>query len=359
MSFIPNDIEALPESKRAFFAPVFRLNEEKDFPYSLSDCLNCEYCILQLPESDRAFVGFLLLGPFLTRNVDQKTFQKLTDNSAFSSEPIQFLREYYALVPVIEDPVAFQEKCFAIQQAMLQLNLKGTVGTPSAGPAPMEAYSLVREELFRLEGQMLRFVAEGDTQNALRILEKRLTIAPNPQQKSLYAMHALLRREVEAAGVPPFYLDPSRNRLLAEADLCTNPSERKDVLRKIVIEYSTLVRNYSFQGHSPVIRNVLRYIHLHLSDDLSLQTLAKEYSVNASYLSSLFSREIGMTVTDYVNRLRINKAKQLLRNTDNQIQDIAADCGIYDVNYFRKLFKKIVGMTPTEYVISIRNRRKF
>ena len=63
---------------------------------------------------------------------------------------------------------------------------------------------------------------------------------------------------------------------------------------------------------------------------------------------------MGVTLTDYISQQRVRKAITLINSSDMQIQDIASESGIYDVNYFRKLFKKITGKTPTEYVKQVR-----
>ena len=60
-------------------------------------------------------------------------------------------------------------------------------------------------------------------------------------------------------------------------------------------------------------------------------------------------KETGSTLTEYVNRKRVEHAIFLLNSTNLQIQEIAAACGIPDVNYFTKIFKKQVGNTPKEY----------
>ena len=72
-------------------------------------------------------------------------------------------------------------------------------------------------------------------------------------------------------------------------------------------------------------------------------------NVNASYLSKLFKKETGITLTEYVAKKRIEQAAFLLTSTNLQIQTVAQNCGIYDVNYFTKLFKKHTGKTPKEY----------
>ena len=70
---------------------------------------------------------------------------------------------------------------------------------------------------------------------------------------------------------------------------------------------------------------------------------------NACYLSTLFRRECGCTLTEYVNRRRIDRALALLRDSDQRIQEIAEACGFSDVNYFICLFKRQTGVTPGQY----------
>ena len=98
-----------------------------------------------------------------------------------------------------------------------------------------------------------------------------------------------------------------------------------------------------------LVRKVITNIIYDLTADLSLKVQAKELNVNPSYLSTLFKKETGQTLTEFVNRKRIEHAILLLNSTDMQIQVVAQYCGIPDVNYFTKTFKKIVGKTPKEY----------
>jgi len=90
-------------------------------------------------------------------------------------------------------------------------------------------------------------------------------------------------------------------------------------------------------------------IDMGLGGDLSLKYLAQMQGINASYLSSLFRKETGQTITDYVNQKRMRMAMQLLGTTELQVQTVAQRCGIPDVNYFSKLFKKHAQRTPREY----------
>ena len=73
--------------------------------------------------------------------------------------------------------------------------------------------------------------------------------------------------------------------------------------------------------------------------------------MNASYLSTLFKRETGMTLTDYVNRKRIEHAIYLLKTTTLPISVVGQRCGIQDDNYFTKIFKKYTTVTPKQFRI--------
>ncbi len=110
-----------------------------------------------------------------------------------------------------------------------------------------------------------------------------------------------------------------------------------------------LVQNYSFQKYTPLVRKAMNYIELNIGKGVSLKDLAGELNVNASYLSTVFKKEIGQTVTEYINQRRVEMAILYLNTSSMQIQDIAFQVGICDVNYFSKVFKKITGMTPTKY----------
>lgn len=118
---------------------------------------------------------------------------------------------------------------------------------------------------------------------------------------------------------------------------------------QMIHKYCLLVHNHSLKGYSLLVQKVMIQIDLDISADLSLKALAKLLNVNASYLSTLFKKETGSTLTNYVNQKRIDHAILLLNSTSMQIQLIAHHCGFSDLNYFTRTFKKNIGKTPQEY----------
>lgn len=98
-----------------------------------------------------------------------------------------------------------------------------------------------------------------------------------------------------------------------------------------------------------IIRDALKYIHLHYKEDISVQDLSNYLSISNSYFSQLFSRETGIGFSKYLMNYRVERAKELLSGTPMRVYQIAADVGYSDVKYFLKVFKKMTGMSPQSY----------
>ena len=82
---------------------------------------------------------------------------------------------------------------------------------------------------------------------------------------------------------------------------------------------------------------------------LSTQTIADEFHVNASYISRAFRRKIGVTITEYIESVRMTRAKELLSMTDVPICNVSLNVGFEDANYFTRVFKKATGFPPSKY----------
>ena len=97
------------------------------------------------------------------------------------------------------------------------------------------------------------------------------------------------------------------------------------------------------------VRRVLMYVNRHYGQPLSLLEVAEKVGLHPNYLSALFARNMQCGFTHYLQRMRIEKAKTLLRATNRKISDIALSVGFTDGKYFAKVFKSITGMTPQQY----------
>ena len=99
-----------------------------------------------------------------------------------------------------------------------------------------------------------------------------------------------------------------------------------------------------------LVESVKQYLDDHYGEKITTKDLSKKFGLVPSYLSTLFRQEQGMSPSDYLNRLRIEKAKVLLlENIFLTVREIAEITGYADQLYFSKVFKKETGMTPSEF----------
>ena len=94
---------------------------------------------------------------------------------------------------------------------------------------------------------------------------------------------------------------------------------------------------------------IIKYLSRNFNQDLDINILARQFSLSPSYFSHLFKQYAQKSVIEYLNELRISRAKQFLEKEESSIGEIATRVGFYDLNYFSRKFKAIVGITPTEY----------
>lgn len=98
---------------------------------------------------------------------------------------------------------------------------------------------------------------------------------------------------------------------------------------------------------------ILQYVNKNFTSDISLQNISKKFTINPSYASQLFKKELNMTFTEYLTKMRISYACKLLDRMDMSIDAVAEKSGYNDYFYFIKSFKKVVGVTPRQYRESI------
>lgn len=99
----------------------------------------------------------------------------------------------------------------------------------------------------------------------------------------------------------------------------------------------------------PVITKAKQFINHNYTEDLSLPDVAKACNTSTFYFCKIFKRETGMSFTEYLSSVRIEKAKNLLLNRELQISEIGYEVGFQSLTHFNRVFKKRVGQSPSEY----------
>ncbi|MDD3409901.1 MAG: AraC family transcriptional regulator [Eubacteriales bacterium] len=102
--------------------------------------------------------------------------------------------------------------------------------------------------------------------------------------------------------------------------------------------------------HNPAkLNEITEWIRINLTKPLTVQSIAAKFGYSADYLSSMFRRHMDVNIVKYIRNMRINRAKELLLNTQKQVQEIACEIGYTDEKYFMRQFKAVENMTPSDF----------
>ncbi|MDE5823153.1 MAG: helix-turn-helix domain-containing protein, partial [Lachnospiraceae bacterium] len=213
------------------------------------------------------------------------------------------------------------------------------------------------EMRYALEAQLLDAVFSANEAKAMALVSKlssvtlprRLSDELRDYKNYTIAFNTLFRKKAEEAGVHPVHIDLCSNQHVQLIEQVTSREQCYTVWSKITLDYCRLIRKHTLKDYSLLTQKIITYINSDLTADLSLKAMSDWLNVNASYLSTLFKKEVGMPLTDFVNRQRIEQAKKLLIVTELPTKTIAQQCGIPDIYYFSRLFKKRTGVTPKLY----------
>lgn len=115
-----------------------------------------------------------------------------------------------------------------------------------------------------------------------------------------------------------------------------------DVLAEFVLEHHN-------QHNLKAVREAVQFIESKYFQELSLDEIARNVYLSPNYFSSIFRKETGYTVSDYITKIRIEKAKELLKNLENSVSDVGLKVGYHDPRYFCRVFKAVVGIPPSKY----------
>ncbi|MFC5651860.1 response regulator [Paenibacillus solisilvae] len=167
-----------------------------------------------------------------------------------------------------------------------------------------------------------------------------------PQDIQNVALEMIVRFKVELESIR----HTEEPDLFYEAFQNVRKAETIDELSKTIQEAADMTIDFLISDiKSPVVQQVLNYIHKSYSEEFSLKLLGIQYNIHPVYLGQLFHKETGETFTEYINKYRIEKAKEMLKTTNLKVHEIARNVGYWETGYFYKQFKKYVGISPTDY----------
>ncbi|MGN7310992.1 response regulator transcription factor [Alkalicoccobacillus gibsonii] len=123
----------------------------------------------------------------------------------------------------------------------------------------------------------------------------------------------------------------------------------EQLIELVVILMKELKEIHSSSTGAQLVEKVRVFITNHYSDEITLSTLASQFHINSTYLSEIFKLNIGKNFSEYLNDVRMEHSKKLLKDPHLKIIDVAHLVGFSNAGYFGTVFKKNTGMTPADY----------
>ena len=334
----------------------------------LTDELSCHYIVFPLPAPyiDKVFV----IGPYIT--IEEKDAIDAFMNQPDMPAPwINILKNYYfqiccltnedsinALVTTLADCIWGTDN-YKVRYFENGLPEEfSSLAVPSDPQRRMDLFSNIEiiENLYSSENELANAISHGENARARALFSNlplsgfKYELEPLRNLKNFSIVcNTIFRKAAEQGGVHPLYVDQLSSSFMARIEDLNRSDNIFDLWAEMIQRYCTLVNTYNTRSYSLPIQRVITRINFDITADLSLKTTAEFLKVNASYLSNLFKKETGYTLTTYVNKKRMEHAAFLLSVTALPIAAIAQQCGILDENYFTKLFKRHYQITPSQY----------
>jgi YesN/AraC family two-component response regulator len=153
-------------------------------------------------------------------------------------------------------------------------------------------------------------------------------------------------------GLPKDVAQVAKKNFYVKIARCRNQIELEHYNFEIVEELIEAMNEYSMSRYSPIIKMAIEYIHNNKFKFIYAKDVATGIHVNRSYLSEKFSQETGQPITDYIHKVKMDYAIQLMESNFYKFNEIAELLGYTNYAYFSKVFKKIYKVTPNNYMKS-------
>ncbi|WNR46154.1 response regulator transcription factor [Paenibacillus roseipurpureus] len=212
-------------------------------------------------------------------------------------------------------------------------------------------------QLYELEKQLIQQLKLGDSQGVTVLLNKLFdeVILPNSAQVEQVYFHAA--ELVFQLARPLHETEESFESILGKSsiEIIQIIQNTKDIgsLRSFMTSMIEDIARYMQNKHNSksqkVISRIKQYIDQNYMNNITIQLLAEEVFLSPTYMCQIFKQETGETIIEYLTKVRIDKAKELLKSPDLKIFVIAEMVGFENATYFTSVFKKITGLIPGKY----------
>ena len=329
--------------------------------YLATDQFKMNYIIFSFAKNQ-----IIIIGPYISQAHD-KLFKAVSAELQFPSSRLNELKEFYHNIPYVDAIDRFETEVFVLIKYILEtekysIERISMISDETEVEAIQEDYEdvlplAIIENRYENEDALLEAIGKGDLKQAVIhinafgkfSIEQRHDDSLRNIKNYCLVLKTLIRKTVQNSAVHPAHIHKVSNLFAVRIENAVSQDELKKIITEMLRKYCLLVREHSLQKYSLPVRKAVNYIDFNYTEHLGLDQLAEIASVNYSYLSSQFKKETALTVVDYINKKRMEKALKLLTTTKLSISAIAGKCAFENDSYFSRTFKKLYGKSPRDY----------
>lgn len=325
-------------------------------------------CFVSPIIGDTANAARITAGPFIMVEKQDFIDCELSDRFSDSSHELKQALLFLEKVPTVTPEKVQELSVLLFMAAGFMNNLSEesrfmTMARSDSLQMEINAYILqMKQEAssfgypFDQERSLLNSISEYDTEKSLRILKKllaQLLINGGGNLKwiktRLSELLVMISRTAIHCGAQEKEAMQLLMRFRKASPSLGSFDDLSAWLVKLLEDFLNGLRRYPEAKHSSSINSCIQYLNTHCSRPVSLQETAQYIGLSPSYLSRIFKAETGISFNQYLNQLRISRAKELLRHTELRLLDIASLTGFEDQSYFTKVFRRMTGISPLTY----------
>lgn len=334
------------------------LNNDKSITLKSQFVYNCYYENFILININNDYV--LLVGPMTMEYIRRGSILSLIDKKLISAKKLSIMEDYYNSILVLNDKQYYScgkliEHLLSTTELVFQPSEHDEDNT--VNKEEEESVQYISHSPYFLEQEIRKLVSNGDTKGVRNILSrintyKRATLASNQirsLKNSLICDCTFMARAAIQGGVHPEKAFATSDRFIRNIEEPHNIRSLETLEQQMMIEFTSMVKENNVSRYSQVIRRTLDYIIENMKKPLNLTIIADALFINSSYLSGLFSKEIGTPIMKYILKSRVDASKWELCYTDNSVANIALIYQFSSQSYYIHCFKRVTELTPLQY----------
>lgn len=313
-------------------------------------------------DADGAVQKIHVYGPVGTQELSSETITTIINNAEVTEHFRPKFRKILRRIPIVLSTVFFQQSImmnYCVTGKKISVADIVFYSTEKHGERPGPEEPRDRLQTYMAEQELLRMVREGNLFYK-KALERASSVSAGVRSGTKSALrHAinsqlvfisLCTRAAIEGGLSPETAYTKGDAYISDLMHCDSVTDAVQIGHSMYVDFiETVHARKNRQLYSPPVQSCCDYIETHLEEKIELDTLARRIGYAEYYLSRKFKTETGISISEYIRKARIDRAKILLATTNMSIQNISDRLCFGTRSFFTDTFSKITGVPPAEY----------